>query len=137
MTIGFIGLGHMGFPMARRLADAGHQLVVYDTRAEILDAATAFGATAASSARDVADRAETVLASLPSLQASADVATGADGVVHGSRIRRFVDLSTVGSAVAQRNQRQLGSRGITALDAPVSGGVAGATNGTCARGNPR
>ncbi len=129
MTVGFIGLGNMGFPMARRLADAGNDLVVYDTRRETLDAAAAFGATAASSPRDVADRAETVLASLPSLQASTDVATG---VLDGARIRRFVDLSTVGSEVAQHNRQRLAAHDIAALDAPVSGGVGGATNGTLA-----
>ena len=129
MTVGFIGLGNMGFPMARRLADAGNDLVVYDTRSEILDAATTFGATAASSPRDVADRADTVLASLPSLQASTEVATG---VLGGTRIRRFVDLSTVGSTVAQHNRQELAAHDIAALDAPVSGGVGGAANGTLA-----
>ena len=132
MEIGFVGLGNMGFPMARRLAAAGHDLVVYDTRETVTDAAVAFGATAASSPREVADRARTVLASLQSLQASAQVALGDDGVIEGSRIERFVDLSTVGSQVAQRNREGLAARGIAALDAPVSGGVKGANKGTLA-----
>ena len=65
MDIGFIGLGNMGYPMARRLAEAGHRLVVFDTSGQMISRLTALGATAASSPRDVADRVETVLASLP------------------------------------------------------------------------
>ncbi|NTY58187.1 NAD(P)-binding domain-containing protein [Mycolicibacterium sphagni] len=132
MAIGFIGLGNMGFPMASRLAAAGHGVVTYDTRQEATERAKGFGALVASSPRDVADRTETVFASLPSLQASSHVAIGEDGVIGGSRIRLFVDLSTVGSQVAQRNHRHLMDRGIAALDAPVSGGVSGAQNGTLA-----
>ena len=132
MTLGFVGLGNMGFPMARRLIDAGHDVTVFDTRSEVLDAAAALGATAASSPRDVADRAETVLASLPSVQASLTVATGPEGVVHGSAVRTFVDLSTVGAGQAAHIHRVLAQRGIAALDCPVSGGVRGAQNGTLA-----
>jgi 3-hydroxyisobutyrate dehydrogenase-like beta-hydroxyacid dehydrogenase len=83
MEIGFIGLGKMGFPMARRLIGARHQLTVFDTRKEAMDKLMAMGAQAASSPKDVADRAETVMASLPSLQASLEVATGATGVIEG------------------------------------------------------
>ncbi|MBI3228246.1 MAG: NAD(P)-dependent oxidoreductase [Mycolicibacterium cosmeticum] len=132
MTVGFVGLGNMGFPMARRLIDAGHDVTVCDTRAEVLDEAAALGATPASSPRDVADRAETVLASLPSVQASLTVATGPEGIVHGSAVRRFVDLSTVGAGQAAHIHGVLAHRGIAALDCPVSGGVRGAQNGTLA-----
>src|SRR3982074_2983552 len=97
MEIGFIGLGKMGFPMARRLIEAGHQLTVFDTREGATARRVALGAQAASSPKDIPDRCETVLASLPSLQASLDVATGAGGVIEGRRVKRFVDLSTVGS----------------------------------------
>src|SRR5256886_3243630 len=102
MDIGFIGLGKMGLPMARRLIEAKHQLVVHDQRKEAVDKLVVLGAQAASSPKDVADRAETVLASLPSLQASLEVATGANGVIEGERIKRFVDLSTVRSQMAVR-----------------------------------
>jgi 3-hydroxyisobutyrate dehydrogenase-like beta-hydroxyacid dehydrogenase len=81
MDIGFIGLGKMGFPMARRLIEAKHQLIVFDQRKDAVDKLVARGAQAASSPKDVADRAETVLASLPSLQASLEVATGESGVI--------------------------------------------------------
>lgn len=129
MTVGFIGLGNMGFPMANRLAASGRELVVYDTRTEAVDRATRFGAEAASSVREVADRAEIVLASLPSPQTSAEVAEAA---VDGAKITLLIDLSTAGSAVAQRNYQLLTTRGIAALDAPVSGGVSGAQQGTLA-----
>jgi 3-hydroxyisobutyrate dehydrogenase-like beta-hydroxyacid dehydrogenase len=132
MDIGFIGLGKMGFPMARRLIGAGHQLVVFDTRKEAVDQLVALGATAASSPKDVADRTETVMASLPSLQASLDVATGKGGVIEGKTVKRFVDLSTVGSQMAVRIHDLLQKAEIVQIDSPVSGGVTGAEKGTLA-----
>src|SRR3954465_1181833 len=132
MEIGFIGLGKMGFPMARRLIEAGHKLTVFDTQKAAVDKLVALGATSGSSPKDVADRAETVLASLPSLQASLEVATGAGGVIEGTRVKRFVDLSTVGSQMAVRIHGLLAKRNIVQLDSPVSGGVGGAEKGTLA-----
>ena len=132
MDIGFVGLGNMGFPMVRRLLAAGHPVLVCDKRSDIVDAAVALGARALASPREIADQVDTVLASLPSLAASIDVATGPDGVVHGARVRRFVDLSTVGSRTAQAVAEALARREIAALDCPVSGGAAGAEKGTLA-----
>jgi 3-hydroxyisobutyrate dehydrogenase-like beta-hydroxyacid dehydrogenase len=132
MDIGFIGLGKMGLPMARRLIEAKHQLVVFDQRGEAMDQLVALGAQAASSPKEIADRTETVLVSLPSLQASLEVATGENGVIEGKRIKRFVDLSTVGSHMAVRIQALLAKRDIVQLDSPVSGGVGGAEKGTLA-----
>src|SRR5438445_5855031 len=132
MDIGFIGLGKMGFPMARRLIEAGHQLVVFDQRKEALDRLVAMGAQGAASPKEVADRVETVMASLPSLQASLEVATGTNGVIEGKRVKRFVDLSTVGSQMAVRIHDLLKKRDIVQIDSPVSGGVGGAEKGTLA-----
>jgi 3-hydroxyisobutyrate dehydrogenase-like beta-hydroxyacid dehydrogenase len=132
MDIGFIGLGKMGFPMARRLVEAGHHLVAFDQRKEAMDSLVALGAAAAASPKEVAGRTETVLVSLPSLQASLDVATGANGVIEGERVKRFVDLSTVGSHMAVRIHDLLAKRNIVQLDSPVSGGVGGAEKGTLA-----
>src|SRR3981081_2651135 len=132
MDIGFIGLGKMGFPMARRLIEAKHQLVVFDQRKEAVDGLVALAAQAASSPKDVADRAETVLASLPSPQAALEVATGESRVIEGKRVKRFVDLSTVGSHMAVRIHDLLTKRNIVQLDSPVSGGVGGAQKGTLA-----
>ncbi len=132
MDIGFIGLGKMGFPMARRLIEAGHQLVVFDQRKEAIDRLVAKGAQGAASPKEVADRVETVMASLPSLPASLEVATGNIGVIEGKRVKRFVDLSTVGSNMAVRIHDLLRKRDIVQIDSPVSGGVGGAEKGTLA-----
>jgi 3-hydroxyisobutyrate dehydrogenase-like beta-hydroxyacid dehydrogenase len=132
MDIGFIGLGNMGQPMARRLIEAGHKLVVYDTRNDAVAPLVAMGAQLASSPADVADRVETVMASLPSLQISEKVATGEGGVIHGKRIKRFIDLSTTGSRVAAKIAAALAKKNILQIDSPVSGGVGGATKGTLA-----
>jgi hypothetical protein len=132
MDIGFIGLGNMGQPMARRLIAAGHKLVVYDTRNDAVASLVALGAQLASSPADVADRVETVMASLPSLQISEKVATGEGGVIHGKRIKRFIDLSTTGSRVAAKIAAALAKKSIVQIDSPVSGGVGGAKKGTLA-----
>ena len=118
--------------MARRLIEAGHNLVAYDTRREAVDKLVALGASAASSPKDVADKVETVMASLPSLDISLNVATGKEGVIEGSRVKRLVDLSTTGSQMAVRIHDALKKRGIIQIESPVSGGVAGAEKGTLA-----
>jgi 3-hydroxyisobutyrate dehydrogenase-like beta-hydroxyacid dehydrogenase len=132
MDIGFIGLGNMGFHMARRLVEAGHSVIALDTRKEVLDRMVALGAKPAASPKEVADRAETVMVSLPTPDIVLAVATGAGGVIEGQRVRRFVDLSTTGSDMAQRVFALLKARDIVQIDAPVSGGVSGAEKGTVA-----
>ena len=132
MEIGFIGLGQMGFHMARRLVEAGHRVVVFDTRREAVDRLTGIGAHPAASARDIADQVETVMASLPTPDIVLSVATGAGGVSEGRRVRRFVDLSTTGSVMARRVFETLAANNIVQIDSPVSGGVTGAAKGTLA-----
>jgi len=132
MDIGFIGLGQMGFHMARRLVEAGHRLVAFDTRREALDRLTALGAQAAGSTREIADEVETVMASLPTPEVVLEVATGEGGVIEGKRVRRFVDLSTTGAVMAKRIFEMLKQRNIVQIDCPVSGGVTGAAKGTLA-----
>src|SRR5262249_60169337 len=90
----------------------------------------ALGAQLASPPADVADRVETVMASLPSLQISEKVATGEGGIIHGKRIKRFIDLSTTGSRVAAKIAATLAKKNILQIDCPVSGGVGGASKGT-------
>jgi 3-hydroxyisobutyrate dehydrogenase-like beta-hydroxyacid dehydrogenase len=132
MDIGFIGLGNMGAHMARRLLEAGHKVVVYDTRQETIGNLAALGAIAARSPAEVADAAETVMASLPTPDVLLNVATGPSGVIEGKRVRRFVDLSTTGAVMAQRIFETLRARNIVQIDSPVSGGVRGAEQGTLA-----
>ena len=132
MDIGFIGLGNMGFHMARRLVEAGHRLTVTDTRPEAVERLTGLGTKAAASPADVADEVETVIASLPTPDVVHAVATGPRGVIEGRRMRRFIDTSTTGSVVAKRIFAALGARNIVQIDSPVSGGVGGAARGTLA-----
>src|SRR5262245_48396360 len=132
MDIGFIGLGQLGFHMARRLVEAGHRVLVLDTRPDAMDRLAALGAERRDSARAIADEVETVMASLPTPDIVLAVATGKGGVSEGKRVRRFVDLSTTGSAMARRIFDALKSRNIVQIDSPVSGGVTGASKGTLA-----
>jgi 3-hydroxyisobutyrate dehydrogenase-like beta-hydroxyacid dehydrogenase len=127
MTIGFVGLGAMGQHMAARLLDAGHELAVFDTRPEAVEPHAARGAQACESAAAVADTADTVLVSLPT---PGIVSAVAGELLGGKAMRTFVDLSTTGPVVAAEVARTLGDTGVACLDAPVSGGVAGAEAGT-------
>ena len=132
MHIGFIGLGRMGGLMAGRLIDAGHTLTVMDLNDAAVKTLTDRGAQRASTAKQVADACELVFASLPSPQVVQDTALGAAGVIHGSKIKTFVDLSTTGTKVSVVVHDELKAKGVAALDAPVSGGVKGAREGTLA-----
>lgn len=132
MDIGFIGVGTMGVHMVRRLIEAGHDLVLGDVRPEAMAPFVELGAVAVDTPRAVADRAETVMVSLPSPEIVLEVATGRDGVCEGSRVRRFVDLSTTGARMAVRVAEAVAARGIVQIDSPVSGGPGGAERGTLA-----
>lgn len=121
--VGFVGLGAMGTPMVEALLDGGFAVLVADVRAEAAEALVERGATAASSAAEVADGAETVLVSLPLPEV---VRTVAGEVGSGGAMRTFVDLSTTGPSTTEAIAAGLQANGIRYLDAPVSGGVAGA-----------
>lgn len=127
--IGFIGLGSMGAPLASRLLETGHALVVHDVRPEALQPFAARGAKVAKSVREVADTANIVLVSLPTPDIVRAVVAGPEGLSGGERIRLYVDLSTTGPMVAKEIGALLAGRGIGVVDAPVSGGVAGAATG--------
>jgi 3-hydroxyisobutyrate dehydrogenase-like beta-hydroxyacid dehydrogenase len=130
--LGFVGVGRMGGRMCRRLIQAGHSLTVYDSNEDAMRNLAALGARCADSAAAVASAAEIVLASLPTPPIVQAVALGPKGIIEGTRVRIFVDVSTTGSTYARRVAEGLNSRGITAVDAPVSGGIAGAERGTVA-----
>jgi 3-hydroxyisobutyrate dehydrogenase-like beta-hydroxyacid dehydrogenase len=129
---GFIGIGRMGAHMAKRLLDAGFSLTVYDTSRAALDALAAHGAQVASSAAEVADVTETVFLSLPTPDIIHRVALGPSGVHEGSRVKQVFDCSTTGPMMARTVAAELEKKQIAYLDAPVSGGIAGAKNGTLA-----
>jgi len=131
-NIGFVGLGRMGSRMCARLIDAGHALTIYDVNDEAAAALAARGAKRARSPAKVADAAELVFASLPSPVIVQETALGASGLINGTRIKAFVDLSTTGPRVTVAIANALAAKGIVALDAPVSGGIKGAEQGTLA-----
>jgi len=124
--IGFVGLGTVGGPMARRLVAAGHHLSVHDTAAPAVAALAEAGAHVCESAQGVADAAELVLVSLPSGDVVSEVARE---LAAGSALRVYVDLSTTGPQVAEEVAELLGTAGVGVVDAPVSGGKAGAESG--------
>jgi 3-hydroxyisobutyrate dehydrogenase-like beta-hydroxyacid dehydrogenase len=127
--IGVIGTGRMGGPMAGRLLDAGHSLVVFDTNEAAVGPLGARGATIARSALEVANLADVVMASLPTPAIVRRSIIGPDGAMHGTRMRQFIDLSSSGAVATTEIAAALAPRGIEFLDAPVSGGVAGARAG--------
>jgi 3-hydroxyisobutyrate dehydrogenase-like beta-hydroxyacid dehydrogenase len=126
-AVGFVGLGAMGSKMVGALLESGWRPIVFDLRTESVAAAVDQGCEAATSPAAVADRAAVVMASLPTPAAVEAVLLGEDGLLEGGAMDAFVDLSTTGAATTRRLSAALAERGVGYLDAPVSGGVAGAT----------
>ncbi len=128
-SIGFIGLGAMGAPMARHLARQGYRLFVHDFNQSAVDSVVQCGAQAMQSAKEVADRCSIVLLCLPSLPAIRDVIFGNAGVASGGAVRVVVDFSTTGANFARETAEQLAVRDIALLDSPITGNVTTAGNG--------
>jgi 3-hydroxyisobutyrate dehydrogenase-like beta-hydroxyacid dehydrogenase len=129
-VIGFVGLGRMGGPMSGRLLGAGHRLSVYDANAAAMAPVKDAGATALASAEEVGNGADIVFVSLPTPDIVENVVL--NGIGRGKRVKVVVDLSTSGPGMAGRVSKGLEGRGIAWIDAPVSGGIAGAKGGTLA-----
>jgi 2-hydroxy-3-oxopropionate reductase len=130
-TVGFIGLGVMGAPMARNLVEAGHPLVVHSRSRGPVDELVAAGAEPASSPREVAERAAVVITMLPDSPAVEDVVLGSDGVLEGaSEGDLLIDMSTIHPTVSVAIAEAGRERGVGVLDAPVSGGDVGARDAT-------
>jgi 3-hydroxyisobutyrate dehydrogenase len=131
MKVAFIGLGHMGGPMARNLLKAGHNLVVYDVVARNVEALTSVGAIAARSAKDAASKGELVITMLPSSPHVKSVYLGADGVLAGvAKGTTLIDSSTIDPHTAREVITAAAEHGNPMADAPVSGGTGGAEAGT-------
>jgi 3-hydroxyisobutyrate dehydrogenase-like beta-hydroxyacid dehydrogenase len=128
--IGFIGLGRMGGPMSLRLISAGFDLVVFDTNSDAQAPQKSAGAAVGSSPKDVFDSVDLAFVSLPTPDIVEKVVLG--NVEQGSRVKTVVDLSTSGPGMATRVSRGLEPYGVGWIDAPVSGGIAGAKKGTLA-----
>jgi 2-hydroxy-3-oxopropionate reductase len=129
-TIGFIGLGVMGRPMARNLMKAGYQLVVHSRSRPPIDAMVAAGAKSASSPREVAAQSDVVITMLPNSPDVELVALGPNGVIEEARSGlTYVDMSTISPIVSRKVGEKLAAKGTPMLDAPVSGGEKGAIDG--------
>ncbi|GBD08186.1 2-hydroxy-3-oxopropionate reductase [Candidatus Thermoflexus japonica] len=129
--IGFIGLGVMGKPMARNLMKAGYPLVVYNRSRAPMEELAAEGAEAVGSPKEVAQRSDVVITVLPDTPDVEQVLAGPGGVFEGGRPGLIViDMSTIDPMAARRLAARAAERGITMLDAPVSGGEIGAIQGT-------
>jgi 3-hydroxyisobutyrate dehydrogenase-like beta-hydroxyacid dehydrogenase len=131
-VLGFVGVGKMGSPMATRLLEAGYTLCVFDPSAAAVEKMSARGATRAASPAEVASIAGIVFMCLPTPDVVRSVALGEQGVVHGSAIRTLVDLGTTGPVTERDLGRGLSEHGVTLVDSPVTGGIAGAIAGTLA-----
>ena len=128
--IGYLGLGNMGQPMAHRLMDAGNNIAVYDISEKAIKPLVERQASPANSPKDLADKSEIVICSLPSNQIIKEAVLGPDGLVHGKKIRVYVNACTTGSAFAKDISDALAEKGIATLEAPISGGPPGARAGT-------
>lgn len=128
MQAGFVGLGKMGRPMTQRLLAAGHTVHVFNRSRPAIDALASEGATAADSATQVAERAEVIMTALPTPDTVESVFAEMAGAAHPGQI--YIDHSTVSPALNRWCAQQLAAKGADFLDAPVSGGPAGAQAGT-------
>lgn len=132
-TIGFIGLGIMGKPMAKNLLKAGYTVVAYDIRADALAELTAAGAAAGTSPRDVAARSEVVITMLPNSPEVKQAVLGPGGVIEGVRPGAIVvDMSSIAPLASREISAALAAKNVPMLDAPVSGGQPKAIDGTLA-----
>jgi 3-hydroxyisobutyrate dehydrogenase-like beta-hydroxyacid dehydrogenase len=132
MKVGFIGVGNMGGPMCRSIIrNSNHQVTTFDLNPDAIAACTAVGGVAGSSVADVAAGADVVFTSLPMPRHVEEVALGAAGIAASARPGTvLIDLSTNSPSTARRVQAGMQAEGIAMLEAPVSGGVPRATDGT-------
>ena len=133
MTIGFIGLGIMGKPMAKNLLKAGHEVVCYDVVKENVENVVAAGAKAGKSAADVAGQVPLVITMLPNSPHVKSVVMGEGGVLEGAKEGLIlIDMSSIAPLASQEVERACASKKVRMLDAPVSGGEPKAVDGTLA-----
>ena len=130
-TIGFIGLGIMGKPMARNLLKAGYPLVVYNRSRTAVDELSKEGAQPAASSKEVAARSEVIITMLPDSPDVELVYAGEQGIFAGAKAGMLlIDMSSISPVVARKLAGEAEKRGLDMIDAPVSGGEAGAISAT-------
>ncbi|MDK2594160.1 MULTISPECIES: 3-hydroxyisobutyrate dehydrogenase [Pseudoalteromonas] len=129
--VGFIGLGNMGGPMAANLVKAGHSVTVFDLNEEVVNQLVEQGASAAKKVSDTCTGADFVISMLPAGKHVRSIYTGEDGLINYlSKSALVIDCSTIDAESAQFVGKELANAGVSFVDAPVSGGVAGAAAGT-------
>lgn len=130
-TIAFIGLGNMGGSMAANLIRANHRLTVFDLAADAVERAVSLGAEAARSAAEAVREADAVVTMLPASRHVHDLYLGGGRLLESAKPGAlFIDCSTIAPATAKEVSAAANARGMRMIDAPVSGGVAGAAAGT-------
>lgn len=128
-SIGFIGVGNMGGPMARNLLKAGHSVKAFDLSAEAVQKVVEAGGLKAASAQDAASDVDAVVTMLPAGRHVSSVYTGDKGILAAARPGTlFIDSSTIDVKTARETIAAAEAKGMLMLDAPVSGGIAGAEN---------
>jgi 3-hydroxyisobutyrate dehydrogenase len=129
--VGFVGLGAMGQPMSRRLLEAGYEVMGYDLRPEAMESVVQRGGKPASSAREIAEKCRKVITIVPNSEAVDQVIFGPQGLLEGMRAGDILmEMTSAYPPSTLRVHRVLAGRGVSMIDAPVSGGVSGAEAGT-------
>ena len=130
-TIGFIGLGVMGKPMAKNLVKAGYRLVVYDVKPEPVAEMAALGTGMAASPAEVASRSDIIITMLPNSPHVINVISGENGILDGAGAGKIIiDMSSISPVVSKKMAALAADKGMEMLDAPVSGGEPKAIDGT-------
>jgi 3-hydroxyisobutyrate dehydrogenase-like beta-hydroxyacid dehydrogenase len=130
MHAGFVGVGMMGQPMAGKLLDGGHTLLIHDINDTAMRPLLDRQAGKAASPKDIADRCEIVVVSLPTLGAFRSVVFGPDGLLQGESLKILVNTCTVGVKFLREIEAAMTAKGVTIVDSPISGGPSGAAAGT-------
>jgi len=131
MQVGFIGLGCMGFPMARNLIRAGYSVVAHNRSRDSVDRLVALGGRSAATPADVARSVDVLVSCVLTPEQVEQVYLGPEGAIHGARAGQvFIDTSTIYPMTSQKIGAALGTKGVSFIDAPISGGPQGAENGT-------
>lgn len=130
MDVGFLGLGMMGAPMAERLMGGGHRLIVHDVRSSAVEPLVAAGAVAADNLRELAERCEVLVVSLPNLETARAVLVASAAQFAQAKVRTLINTCTTGPVLAEEAAAALAAHGVALVDCPISGGPAGAREGT-------
>ncbi len=131
MRVGFIGLGRMGFPMARNLIKAGHSVVAHNRSRGPVDRLVALGAVPAATPAEVARSVEIVVSCVMTPEQVEDIYLGPEGALKGARAGQvYIDTSTIDPMTTRKIGEALRGRDVAFIDAPISGGPLGAENGT-------